>query len=287
MKQRIYRAKVVLFMLIVISVMGMTACSINHKEETAQEAVTEPKTTEEATSGTENKKTETEVKKTETSTTVVEESGKDDSAVEEIIEGDPIVGFVDKYADNIIVIRDADDQDLIYYFSTQNAQVIEGNSPIDAGDIVEITYRGVIGDEEHPGVAVKVVSASRNDDNESIAESEILAYITDIDTDKISIDAVEWVTVPSSRADELGIKEEDGPSGFYIYNPDTLIDQFTLSADCTITILDWQNSFEPQTISVDNFIAVLQERGEQNTSIPYSLEIVNGKITKISEHYVP
>ena len=41
------------------------------------------------------------------------------------------------------------------------------------------------------------------------------------------------------------------------------------------------------TISVDDFITVLQERGEQNTSIPYSLEIANGKITKISEHYVP
>ena len=285
MKKRSYRAKVVLLMLGVISVMGMTACSFKDKEGTAIEAFVEPETTEEESRETENKKTE--VEKTETAATAVKKSEEEESVVGEIIEGDPIVGYVDKYADNIIVIRDADDQDLIYYFSTQNAQVIEGNSPIAVGDIVEITYRGVMGDEEHLGEAVKVVSVSRNDDNESIAESEMLAYITDFDTDKISIDVVEWVTVPSSRANELGIKEEDGPSGFYIYNPDTLTEQFTLSADCTITVLDWQNSFEREIISADNFITVLQERGEQNAFIPYILEIANGKITKISEHYVP
>ena len=137
MKKRLYRAKVVLFMLIVISVMGMTACSFEPKEKTVPEANIEPKTTEEKTPETENKKTETEVEKAETATAPV-------------------------------------------------------------------------------------------GDNTSDTESEILAYITNIDTDKISIDVVEWVTVPSSRADELGIKEEDGPSGFYIYNPDILTEQFTL-----------------------------------------------------------
>ena len=120
-----------------------------------------------------------------------------------------------------------------------------------------------------------------------INDGEIFAYIIDSDADIISIDEIEWVTVPGSRADELGITQEDGPSGFYIYNPDTMIKQFTLSADCMITILDWQNSFEPQTISVDDFIAVLQERGEQNAFIPYILEIANGEIIKISERYVP
>ena len=170
MKKRLYRAKVVLFMLGVISAMGMTACSFEPKEKIAPEATIEPKTTEEKTLETENKKAETEVEKAETETTkakiedgtmeteiaVTAENGKEDSTVEEIIEGDPIVGIVDKYADNIIVIRDADDQDLIYYFSTQNAQVIEDDSPIVAGDMVEITYRGVMGDEEHPGEAIKL-----------------------------------------------------------------------------------------------------------------------------------
>ncbi len=38
--------------------------------------------------------------------------------------------------------------------------MIEGDSPISAGDIVEITYQGVQGDREHPGMAVKVVAES-------------------------------------------------------------------------------------------------------------------------------
>lgn len=214
MKKRLYRAKVVVFMLGVISVMGMTACSFEPKEKIAPEATIEPKTTEEKTLETENKKAETEVEKAETAATPVKKSEEEESAVGEIIEGDPIV-------------------------------------------------------------------------NTSIAESEILAYITDLNDDKISIDVVEWIMVPSSRADELGIKEEDGPSGFYIYNPDTLTEQFTLSADCTITILDWQNSFETQSISAEKFVAALQERGEQNNFIPYSFKVRNGTITEISEHYVP
>lgn len=79
---------------------------------------------------------------------------------EEINQGDPVLGIVDRYADGVIVIKDADDEDLVYYFSTQDAQIIEGESPIAAGELVEITYRGVVGDEEHPGTAVKVVSGS-------------------------------------------------------------------------------------------------------------------------------
>ena len=196
MKKRLYRAKVVLLMLGVISVMGMTACSFEPKEKTAPEATIEPKTTEEETPETENKKTGTEVEKTETESTAVE-------------------------------------------------------------------------------------------DNTSNNESEILAYITDLDADKISIDVIEWITVPSSRADELGLTEEDGPSGFYIYNPDIVTEQFTLSTDCTITVLDWQNSFEPQSVSVEKFVAALQERGELNQGIPYSVKITNDTVTEISEHYVP
>ncbi len=163
MKKRLYRVKVVLLMLSVISVMGMTACSFEPKEKAAPEATIEPMTTEEKTPETEVEKAETETTKAKTEVGTMEteivataENGKENSAVEEIIEGDPIVGIVDKYADNIIVIRDGGDQDLIYYFSTKNAQVVESDSPIAAGDIVAITYRGVMGDEEHPGEAVKV-----------------------------------------------------------------------------------------------------------------------------------
>ncbi len=142
------------YVLVVVTVlaMGMAACSL------------EPKAVEEKNSGTENVTagiTETEVVKTETpETNDVTDDGREDLSTEEIMVGDPIIAMVDRYEDNIIVLRDLDDEDIIYYFSTQDAQVIEGDSPIATGDIVEITYMGVQGDEEHPGMAVKVVAES-------------------------------------------------------------------------------------------------------------------------------
>lgn len=152
--------KVVLLILSVILIMGMAACSLGPKGGTAtSEAIVETKTAERENTKTGNK--ETEVVQTETpETNVAVDDGKTDSAKEEIREGDPIVAMVDLYEDNIIVLRDLDDEDIIYYFSTQNAQVVEGDSPIVAGDIVEITYMGVQGDKEHPGEAVKVVAES-------------------------------------------------------------------------------------------------------------------------------
>lgn len=147
MKYAEKKKKIVLLMLSVILILVMTACSYGLKEEASLEDIVEPKTTKE--------------ENTETSdTNAVVNDEKLDSATEEIAEGDPIVAMVERYEDNIIVLRDLDDEDIIYYFSTQNAQVIEGISPIAAGDIVEITYRGVQGDKENPGEAVKVVAES-------------------------------------------------------------------------------------------------------------------------------
>ena len=132
--------------------------------------------------------------------------------------------------------------------------------------------------------AACATSATKPGDNEI---NEIMAYITDWNDDNVSIDVVEWVQVPSSRADELGITDEDGPGGFYIYNETTLIQRLTISADCMITILDWQNNYHPQTVSTEKFITILQERGEQNLNILYSFEITYDEITKISEQYIP
>ena len=81
---------------------------------------------------------------------------------------DPIAGIVEKYEGNTITIKNPDD-DMLYYFSTENAQILEGFSTesaqevegepsIAVGDKVEISYRGLIDfDEEHPSEAVKIV----------------------------------------------------------------------------------------------------------------------------------
>ena len=185
MKIRHFREKVVVFMFSIILVIGMGACSFDTSGGTnpgdvaesmagagvPRETVTpQPETPTVPEIETPKPEApiipETEVPQPEDGKTMVmeppapENNGGEYSDMEDISVGDPIIGIVDKFADNIIIIKDAGDPDLVYYFSTQNAQVVEGDFPIAAGDMVAITYRGVMGDEEHPGEAVKVVAES-------------------------------------------------------------------------------------------------------------------------------
>ena len=150
---------------IVAVAMAMSACSFGPKEGTEDAGtVYESETLQVENPGTEpsdTKSANTEPTNMEPSETDAAWSNEqEDSDIVEIPQGDPLVAVVDSYEDNIIVVRDLDDEDIIYYFSTQDAEVIEGDSPIVAGDIVEITYQGVQGDREHPGMAVKVVAES-------------------------------------------------------------------------------------------------------------------------------
>lgn len=139
------KKKCVMAAMIVLA-MGMTACSFEVRDGVpGSGAVAEPEASVAENAGTETTKAETE-------------TGAETEA-EEILQGDPIVVIVEKYEDDIIYVRDLD-VDAIICFSTKDAEVIEGDSSIAPGDIVEITYRGVQGDEEHPGTAVKVVAES-------------------------------------------------------------------------------------------------------------------------------
>lgn len=163
------KKKCVMAAMIVLA-MGMTACSFKVRDGApGSGAVAEPEASITENTGTETTKAETEtgaeteaedIKAEAHETSAAGGDGEEDSGeAEEIPQGDPIVVIVEKYEDDIIYVRDLD-VDAIICFSTKDAEVIEGDSPIAPGDIVEITYRGVQGDEEHPGTAVKVVAES-------------------------------------------------------------------------------------------------------------------------------
>ena len=153
------KRKNILIFLVVIA-MGMTACSPDLKEDTVSvETDSRQETEKEETADT--KAAETETNPVEPSQPeILEENGK--------VSPDPIAGIVEKYEGNKITIRTPED-DMLYYFSTENAQILEGfstesaqaaegDSPIAVGDKVEISYRGLIDfDEEHPSEAVKIV----------------------------------------------------------------------------------------------------------------------------------
>ena len=157
-----------ILMFMITLVMGMTACSSESKgdavsvetdsrQETDKEETADTKMTESETNDVELPKTE-----------ITEEDKKDSPEDEENTVCDPIAGIVEKYEGNTITIKTPDD-DMLYYFSTENAQILEGFSTesaqeaegepsIAVGDKVEISYRGLIDfDEEHPSEAVKIV----------------------------------------------------------------------------------------------------------------------------------
>lgn len=161
------KRKCILIFLIALA-MGMTACSSESKgdsvsvetdfrQETDREETADTKTTETETNDVELPKPE-----------ITEEDGKASPEDEENTVCDPIAGIVEKYEGNTITIRTPED-DMLYYFSTENAQILEGFSTENAqeaegdplivvGDKVEVSYRGLIDfDKEHPDEAVKIV----------------------------------------------------------------------------------------------------------------------------------
>ncbi len=168
------KRKLLLVFIIALTV-GMIGCSSESKEgeisvendspkQTDQEEVVDVKTVDVKT---------TETKTTESSKPEITEDTRETASeaekipTEEIPAGDPMAGIVEKYEGNILTLRTPED-DMLYYFFTENAPILEGystesaheaegGSTIAVGDKVEISYRGTLDDEEHPTQAVKIV----------------------------------------------------------------------------------------------------------------------------------
>ena len=175
------KRKLILMFMIALT-MGTIGCSSEPKKdeisvendspkETVQEEAADVKTVDAKTTETEAKITESSkpeiTEETKKTTSEAEEIPLEEIPVEEIPAGDPIAGIIEKYEENILTLRTPED-DMLYYFFTENAPILEGystesaheakgGSTIAVGDKVEISYRGTLDDEEHPTQAVKIV----------------------------------------------------------------------------------------------------------------------------------
>lgn len=161
------KRKCILIFMIVLT-MGMTACSSESKENAVSVETDSPQETDKKETA-DTKAEEAETNLVEPSKPeIAEEDGKVSPEDEENTVCDPIAGIVEKYEGNTITIKNPDD-DMLYYFSTENAQILEGFSTesahavegdfsIAVGDKVEVSYRGLIDfDEDYPDEAVKIV----------------------------------------------------------------------------------------------------------------------------------
>lgn len=115
--------------------------------------------------------------------------------------------------------------------------------------------------------------------------TEILAYIQKFDGTTLVFDEVEWVQVPGERAAELGLTEDDAPSGFSVYNAESVNEEMSLAGDCTCTLLDWTSNYAEMQVTTEELAEILAER--EGTFIPYHLTIKENEIIGIVEQYVP
>ena len=168
------KRKLILIFTIALT-MVMTGCSPEPKEdeisvendspkETVQEEAADVKTVDAKSTESSKPKITEDTGKT---VSEAEENPVEEIPVEEIPAGDPMAGIVEKYEGSILTLRTPED-DMLYYFFTENAPILEGystesaheaerGSTIAVGDKVEISYRGTLDDEEHPTQAVKIV----------------------------------------------------------------------------------------------------------------------------------
>ncbi|MCM1543113.1 MAG: hypothetical protein NC121_17895 [Blautia sp.] len=117
------------------------------------------------------------------------------------------------------------------------------------------------------------------------SNAERLVYIESFDGKTLVFDEVEWVEVPGERAAELGLTEDDAPSGFSVYNEDAVTEELTLADNCACTLLDWTGNYAEMQITPEELAEILAQRDAPG--IPYHLTIEGNEITGISEQYVP
>lgn len=114
---------------------------------------------------------------------------------------------------------------------------------------------------------------------------EKLVYIEGFDGEKLTFDEVEWIQVPGERATQLGITEDDAPSGFEVYNEETVKEMLPLAKDCVCTLFDWTSNYVKMEVTPERFMDILEDRAAPN--IPYHVIIKNNEIVEIFEQYVP
>ncbi len=135
------------------------------------------------------------------------------------------------------------------------------------------------------------VNASNTNNDVSAQQAEIpvsmekMVYIEGCDGEKLIFDEVEWVQVPGERAAELGITEDDAPSGFSVYNEEMVNEEMTLANDCTCTLLDWTSNYVEMQVTPEELTGILTER--EGMAIPYHVTIRNNEIISITEQYIP
>ncbi|MDR7869375.1 MAG: M56 family metallopeptidase [Tissierellaceae bacterium] len=191
------------------------------------------------------------------------------------------------YHDVPIYEEDMEIQD--YYIKLQE-EVDSGHKPW-VLDPIEVGYDYIfnyLGQILVKRADLEVINPATIDDFLITPESHFIGYITMMTKDErlFHLDKVEFLTLEDEeRAAELGIDmDNEMPSGFMVYNPDTYPSAFDVSDDTEYLLLNWSDLSKHTSVTKEEFI-------KYNESLDYNLlyhiYTKDGYVTLIKEQYIP
>lgn len=113
-------------------------------------------------------------------------------------------------------------------------------------------------------------------------ETEIIGFIKEYNGKNIKFDEIEWINSDEEeRINELGLKGDDFPNGFYIHNEKEDTTTYELTDETVYKIVDW-DSVEPLEADKEKFESRLKQY-----EAPYWITIKDGKAISIVEQFRP
>lgn len=122
-------------------------------------------------------------------------------------------------------------------------------------------------------------------------ENKICAFVKEIRGNKIIVDVAEYISKEDTeRIAELNLTDFDMPNGYYIHNAEIKSEEKTLTETSTYSFIDWKNDFVEvgedrrfDTTDKEDFIKYLNSYENSQPKMPFFLDIVDGKVIKITE----
>ena len=121
----------------------------------------------------------------------------------------------------------------------------------------------------------------------SLASTGLIGYISNFNIEDLSFDfdRIEWITLEDvDRVKELNIAEEDMPNGFYIYNEDEEVINYTMADRIECNILNLKE-MTGESITIEEFAEYIHEHSE--FKIPFNIIVQDGYVIAINEQYIP
>lgn len=125
-------------------------------------------------------------------------------------------------------------------------------------------------------------------------EQTYIGYIISLEDNSLNLNPFEFITAnETERANELGLTQDDMPNGYYIYDEDDEILNFTLEENVEFHFYDTQNLFVSKdddkgyaTDNISEFILFLYGDSDTPRRSPFIITVKDGKVVSIREKFV-